>query len=340
MRWRSMFSADFVLDVLDHVPDAIVDGGWGIDALIGRVTREHDDLDLVVPRARADAIAEALRPVGFTKRIDEPPARIVLSTEFDQRVDLHVVTPSGRGMVQELPGGGRFTYALNGEGMILGRRIRCLSAGMQVVTHSGYEPDELDIADLTLLSAATGESLPPPYVTVTGDEPVRTAIANDAAAFCAVRYRAWKAAYTGVVPQGVLDSMDLGATYSGWWPFLRLPPTRRHGALVAGKPGTVVGLAVMGPSRDADLDAQTAGEINLLYADPLAQGMGIGHRLLEAATSWLREHEFSDLRLWTLQGNSTARSFYERHGWWHDGSVRTESEPQGSWESVRYQLLG
>ena len=75
-----MFSADFVLDVLDHVPDAVIDGGWGIDALIGRVTRAHDDLDLVVPLSRADAIAEALRPVGFTERLDEPPARIVLST--------------------------------------------------------------------------------------------------------------------------------------------------------------------------------------------------------------------------------------------------------------------
>ncbi|MDX6551893.1 MAG: Aminoglycoside-2-adenylyltransferase, partial [Gaiellales bacterium] len=51
-----MFSADFVLDVLDHVPDAIVEGGWGIDALVGRVTRAHDALDLVVPLARADAI--------------------------------------------------------------------------------------------------------------------------------------------------------------------------------------------------------------------------------------------------------------------------------------------
>jgi GNAT superfamily N-acetyltransferase len=142
------------------------------------------------------------------------------------------------------------------------------------------------------------------------------------------------------MPQAVLDAMDLGATYSSWWPFLRLPPTRQRGALVAGKPGSVVGLAVMGPSRDADLDGKVTGEINLLYVDPLAMGLGIGHRLLEAATAWLRDHRFEDLRLWTLQGNSSARSFYERHGWWHDGGIRTETEPQGSWESVRYQLLG
>jgi GNAT superfamily N-acetyltransferase len=335
-----MFSADFVLDVLDHVPDAIVDGGWGIDALIGRVTRDHDDLDLVVPLARADAIVEALRPVGFTSRMDEPPARIVLSTPYDQRVDLHVVTPSERGMVQEVSGGGHFTYALHGEGTIHGRTVRCLSPGLQVVTHSQYVPDDQDVADLTLLASVTGESLPPPYVKVTGDEPVRVATANDAGAFCAVRHRSWRAAYTGVMPQAVLDAMDLGAAYAGWWPFLRLPPTRRHGALVAGRPGAVVGLAVMGPSRDTDLEAHGTGEITLLYVDPMAMGLGIGHRLLVAATAWLRDRGFEDVRLWTLQGNSNARTFYERHGWWHDGGVRTETEPQGSWESVRYRLRG
>src|SRR3954468_2232104 len=106
-RWRSMFSADFVLDVLDCAPDAIVDGGWGIDALIGRVTRVHDDLDLVVPIAHVEELIDALRPLGFIERVDEPPARIVLSTLYDQRVDLHVVTPTERGMVQEVDGGGR-----------------------------------------------------------------------------------------------------------------------------------------------------------------------------------------------------------------------------------------
>ncbi len=203
-----MFSADFVLDVLDCAPDAIVDGGWGIDALIGRVTRVHDDLDLVVPIGRVDAIVDALRPLGFTDRIDEPPARIVLSTPYDQRVDLHVVTPTERGMVQDVGGGARFTYALHAEGTILGRTVRCLSPGMQVVTHSQYEPDEQDVADLVALAAATGESLPPPYVSVTGDEPVRTPTANDTAAFCAVRHRSWHAAYAGVLPQGVLDALE------------------------------------------------------------------------------------------------------------------------------------
>ncbi len=45
-------SADDVVDVLDRLAaariDAAVAGGWAVDALVGRVTREHGDLDLAV----------------------------------------------------------------------------------------------------------------------------------------------------------------------------------------------------------------------------------------------------------------------------------------------------
>ncbi|MBO0731850.1 MAG: hypothetical protein J2P57_21505, partial [Acidimicrobiaceae bacterium] len=52
--------ADEVLGVLDRLDergiDAWVDGGWGVDALIGRQTREHDDLDLVVDMKAVDRV--------------------------------------------------------------------------------------------------------------------------------------------------------------------------------------------------------------------------------------------------------------------------------------------
>src|SRR4051794_9979876 len=332
-----MFSADFVLDVLDCVPDAIVDGGWAVDAVVGRVTRVHDDLDIVLPVARVESAIAALTPLGFTERLDEPPARIVLTTPYDQRVDIHIVTPTERGMVQAIAGGGQFTYALHGEGTILGRTVRCLTPGLQVVTHSMYEPDAQDVADMRALADATGESLGPPYVTPTGREPLRDATAVDTAAFCAVRHRAWLATYTGLMPPRVLTQLDVGAAYATWWPFLRLRPSRRHSAIVAGKPGTVVGLAVTGPSRDEELDRSTSGELNLLYVDPTALGLGIGKRLLAAATERLRSNGFQDLRLWVLQSNAHARSFYEHNGWWTDGATRVENMPGGEVVEVRYQ---
>jgi hypothetical protein len=37
---------------------------------------------------------------------------------------------------------------------------------------------------------------------------IRPAVPDDAAAIAVVRVRSWQAAYAGLVPSGVLDSMD------------------------------------------------------------------------------------------------------------------------------------
>ena len=50
----------------------------------------------------------------------------------------------------------------------------------------------------------------------------------------------------------------------------------------------------------------------------------------------MRDHDFEDLRLWTLQGNSSARTFYERHGWWHDDRGEAKTVPGGPYVEVRY----
>ena len=57
-----------VLDALDAAGvRAWVEGGWGIDALVGRSTREHDDLDLAVDAGAGgfDAAVAALETLGY-----------------------------------------------------------------------------------------------------------------------------------------------------------------------------------------------------------------------------------------------------------------------------------
>ena len=44
-----------------------LDGGWGVDALLERQTREHDDLDLVVSLASFPALLLALRRAGYAE---------------------------------------------------------------------------------------------------------------------------------------------------------------------------------------------------------------------------------------------------------------------------------
>ena len=163
MQLLSMFSAERVLVVLSVVPDAVVDGGWGVDALVGSQTRAHDDLELVAPEDVCDRIVGDLGTLGFEMCVDERPTRVVVA-RGDERIDLHLVAPAEFGKAQTLPGGTRFTYVIgDSHGTIAGQRVPCLSAPMQVLTHCGYEPDDDDRADMALVAQASGESLPPPY---------------------------------------------------------------------------------------------------------------------------------------------------------------------------------
>ena len=42
-----------------------LDGGWGIDALLGRETRPHHDLDLIVRVSDVLKVLDVLQPAGF-----------------------------------------------------------------------------------------------------------------------------------------------------------------------------------------------------------------------------------------------------------------------------------
>lgn len=60
--------------------------------------------------------------------------------------------------------------------------------------------------------------------------------------------------------------------------------------------------------------AWSGDSLDALYVDPDASGRGIGRRLLKAATG--------ARRLWVIEANTRARSFYERSGWVASGVTR------------------
>jgi lincosamide nucleotidyltransferase A/C/D/E len=64
-----MLEASDVLAVLDQLDRAGVvvwlDGGWGVDALLGGQSRPHQDLDLVIDRDDCEAAQTALAGTGF-----------------------------------------------------------------------------------------------------------------------------------------------------------------------------------------------------------------------------------------------------------------------------------
>jgi len=132
-----------------------LDGGWGVDALVGRQTRKHEDLDLAIVLAEADAVIASLTSLGYRVYEDEMPTRLDLRNGQDHRVDLHPLAfdESGNGL-QQLQDGRFGTYTaegLTGRGSVHNRPVHCLSRDLQLRFHSGYELDDDDLRDVELL---------------------------------------------------------------------------------------------------------------------------------------------------------------------------------------------
>ena len=147
-----------------------LDGGWGVDALVGRETRAHEDLDVVVGSEDAAWAEDALAPLGFAHDASVTPglpARRVLRDARARQVDLHPVAFDEAGNAWQNLGGGEWglypAEGLRGEGRIRGRAVPCVTAELQLRHHLGYEPDERDRHDVRLLSELLGREPPPPY---------------------------------------------------------------------------------------------------------------------------------------------------------------------------------
>src|SRR5438477_5420746 len=115
-----------------------IDGGWGIDALLGRQTRPHDDLDLVLRQSDIDWLTDVLGAAGFLRVNDGArPFNFVMADGRGREVDLHgvVFDTSGNGLYGPQPedGGGRIypADAFKGTGLINGASVRCLTAVVQ-----------------------------------------------------------------------------------------------------------------------------------------------------------------------------------------------------------------
>jgi lincosamide nucleotidyltransferase A/C/D/E len=142
--------------------DVWLDGGWGVDALIGEQTREHDDLDVVVVRSAVPLLIEALGQEDYEVAKGQLPTCIVLLDPIGRQVDVHPVEfdESGNG-IYAMEEGGTWPYpaqGFTGRGRVLDVEVRCLTPEVQVLCHAGYELAETDHHDLALLRECFGVS--------------------------------------------------------------------------------------------------------------------------------------------------------------------------------------
>ncbi|WP_299955300.1 nucleotidyltransferase domain-containing protein [uncultured Modestobacter sp.] len=145
-----------------------LDGGWGVDALLGRQTRAHADLDIVVEQSHLQALEDLLVARGH-RRVDrdrERPWNFVLASGAGHRIDVHVVVldDDGNGNYGPLEDGEQYpAAALTGRGAVAGRSVSCISPEWLVQFHTGYPVDDLDWADVSALCARFDVPVPADY---------------------------------------------------------------------------------------------------------------------------------------------------------------------------------
>jgi GNAT superfamily N-acetyltransferase len=162
---------------------------------------------------------------------------------------------------------------------------------------------------------------------------IREATLDDARGIAVVHIATWQDAYRGIVPDDVLDTMDVDARTARWHEGISAPegPIR-----VATDDAKVVGWACYGPSRDDDARGPV-GELYGIYVSSSYWGTGVGPALMDDALAWLRVH-FPVSTLWTLDANARARRFYERTGWTFDGTTKIDDRGTYVLDEVRYRL--
>src|SRR6266545_2728357 len=153
---------------------------------------------------------------------------------------------------------------------------------------------------------------------------IRPGVPDDAEALTHLHLDCWDDAYTGLIPQEILDARraDIPAQIERRREWL-VSGTGRF--LVAVADGELVGFANAGPGRDGrETEPDRAGdpdlELRAIYVRAAYWGTGLGHALLTEAVG------DRDCYLWVLAGNDRAIGFYERHGFAADGQTLDEAE--------------
>lgn len=155
-----------ILAILERAAvDVWVEGGWGIDALVGAQNRDHGDLDLLVDTAAAEPALRTLAAAGFSMLYDEGPGHYSLVDARHRIVDLNVTVadrygdrwnlnrPFGRGEPDYLDTS--FTY-----GWIAGEKVPCIGPDTQITHHLGYLAEDVDKFDLELLRSHFDIAIP------------------------------------------------------------------------------------------------------------------------------------------------------------------------------------
>jgi GNAT superfamily N-acetyltransferase len=145
---------------------------------------------------------------------------------------------------------------------------------------------------------------------VTARFALRAPTEADAAAIARAHTESWQTSYRGILPDSILDRIDVGQRADSRRRVLR---DRSVFQLVAYDTthGDIVGFCDAGRSRRG---AAQAGEVYAIYIVDRAKRHGLGVEMFARVRAYLAANAMSSMIVWVLDHNVHARRFYEAIG--------------------------
>jgi GNAT superfamily N-acetyltransferase len=139
---------------------------------------------------------------------------------------------------------------------------------------------------------------------------IREATLADAEGIARAHTASWQTSYRGILPDTVLDRIDVGQRTWSRRQILR-DTSIYHLVAYETTRGQIVGFCDAGHSRH---QGRWAGEIYAIYLEHHSKRHGLGREMFERTTTWLQAHGMPSLIIWVLENNQHARRFYEAMG--------------------------
>ena len=160
MSKKEITTKEDLLKILNLLEDSNIkfwlDGGWGVDVLAGKQSRDHRDIDIDFDAQYTEEILVILKNYGYVIETDWAPVRIELYSETNGYIDIHpfMLQEDGTAKQADLEGGWyEFHADFFGSAVFEGRNIPCISAKGQKIFHTGYQLRDADRYDIKIIEA-------------------------------------------------------------------------------------------------------------------------------------------------------------------------------------------